>query len=303
MVAELQQLRQADRAELSRRARAVGGPKAYLKRTLPTLTTSRCPTEFAEADLLAQTIAYYEDGSARLRLCKRCPEEGGACAGLEGAIGPGREPCFEDGRLTSRECERWSGWQSRAQLRRYCGVSPRIDSCRFANFGKRAGHGAALQMVLALWERLTNQTVAKHAMQYAALAKSGNWLLLSGAHREAKTHLGVALIANAFESGLGRCRYMNVEDLVPLIKESWSDKEADDPLRFVRDVHVLTLDGLYAPSGKQGWLRDTLGAALRHRREQCRPTLLISQQSAEAIAKGLPAVAGLATVTECKLGK
>lgn len=290
--------READRESLRQAARSAGSPEAYIRATYPTLGTT-CPPGMSEPALVAETRDWYAESEARLVLCRACPPQGAACAGVTSLLRPGQLPVWDGDRVVAARCDRYREWRLCQRLaisnvpERYRSVVFKPpDESRPLVRGFRAEDP---------WQRAARKAV----IGFSETLRSGGspWLVLHGPHETGKTHLACALLRN-LPTMMPRTRfwYADMNELRIAMKSYKFDSNDADPMERLRATDVLVLDNLdTAKLAKEAWLHERVEDLLYQRWNRSRATLLTTHGDLSDLVGEFPAITTLREAPSCRL--
>lgn len=154
------------------------------------------------------------------------------------------------------------------------GVPPRYAGAGFKNYRTGlAGQGEALRQVTSYAKKL--------------LAGHTGCLILTGSTGTGKTHLAVALLRNVMQSGRF-ARYVTSADLAIMMLDAWKrpgDSEKATRQRLM-EPDLLIVDE-YDLDDREPKRREAVHRVLYDRYDACRPTLLVTNLSADGLRETL----------------
>jgi hypothetical protein len=254
-----------------------------MRKHCPTLAGSlSASARVSDADLLKQTLAFYEDAEARVRSCRACSvHRPGQCAEQEYCFERGLVPSWEGSRLRLVPCEQWPEYTLRQSL---------------------AKSGVPARLVGLTVNRLRNNQAASRPLWEWISDASGEggdaWALLHGPDQRVLTHLAIGalrLVKLTLRKGQTReppTSYTDVRFVATALKELFDRRADSDPLEPAQHYQVAIIDGLQ-PAGQPRWLRQRLEEMLTDRWRRCLPTLVCTQADLAELRAAYPSV-GLA---------
>ena len=163
----------------------------------------------------------------------------------------------------------------------------RIESLRSMNIPKE------------YWGKLFDSYIPQNASQQTALevakrfvkgwdkASAGGYgLFFIGSCGTGKTHLACAVMQSLMSSRRLESRYLRIADLIQHIRSSWRQDSEESDATIIRryvDLPLLVIDELGVQAGSDNE-QQLLFQIVDSRLSECRPTIFISNLSAQSIA-------------------
>lgn len=122
------------------------------------------------------------------------------------------------------------------------------------------------------------------AENFAAYAKKGASLILSGQPGTGKSHLSAAVLQKIITRNV---RYLTCMDLIRAVRETWrrdSEKSETEVLRYFETLDLLVIDEVgmqYGTDGEQNIIFDVIDRRYR----EVKPLILITNQNREGFDK------------------
>ena len=127
-------------------------------------------------------------------------------------------------------------------------------------------------------------TAREYAENFAAMARKGEGLVLSGMPGTGKSHLAAAILQSVITQDV---RYLTCMDLIRAIRDTWrrdSELSETQVLKYLEQLDLLVIDEVgvqYGTDGEQTILFDVLDRRYR----EVRPTVLLTNQGKDGLKK------------------
>jgi DNA replication protein DnaC len=240
----------------------------------------------SETALVAETEAWYQDAETRLRLCRSCPAEGGACASDVGsAVKVGRKPTWVGAELQAATCDRWREHLTRERLESSNVPKFFLDS-KFTTFARPLD---------------TPELTKLTAFVDGSTKSRGGFLFLCGGHGSGKTRLGVATLRMIIRRApRALLWYTDMTAVSGAMRQRYDEKEPfGDHFGNAREADVTIVDNVDVRAPE--WVHERLETLLRERWLGRRSTLVGMRSSVEELARIYSTIPDLKTATICNL--
>lgn len=290
VVESMQALLVAERERMQAELTAAGSPEAWLRQRLPLLSAT-CPSGLGEADVVAGTLACFEDAEKRLGECQLCqaPDRPAPCERSYGVFTEGQVPIWDGNHQVQRQpCERWREYALRRRLR-VSRVPSRHTVCSLQSFEPRTvRHDQALGQVYQFVEHVCSG--------------GPDWILIHGRQGSGKTHLGCAILRALLRRLRGvHMLYVDLPSLRTALRTHQFDSAEAEPTAELRQTDVLVLDNVMPAGPKDGWVYERIEDALYERWTEQRTTVLLTREQPATLVAMFNRLTTLSEVAPCSL--